>query len=377
MLYKILCCAAVLLIGTPPTASAQQVSPLVVETLRSTAPTTNRTGEPFIQVYKITFLDLSKGGKQVEIFEDEVRPKSFPAPLGNFEILEWVMDKSDIHIVKGEDADEHNWYLNLTLRIINPKKGAYVIPKIKFRWAIVPAGQDVKGVESKEFETDEVPINYVTTVTQDPYLDIRDKIYLTDYSWQTSIFWVLSRVIAPIMVLVPIVFGVRSFRLRRKLKRTNDSIKTSTQDGEPILVVGARVSFGSAYRSFFREIHSLSRGRSDRVEDPVILLATEKKLSKVLRDLLVAKLERVNPGDTTKDIGNYIEKTVKPGVNKQNLLYLQQVLAEYQLDIEAGYPFHLPCFPTPKTNKLKRTIRSLKWYWLILYSIFPYSDHQE
>ena len=46
----------------------------------------------------------------------------------------------------------------------------------------------------------------------------------------------------------------------------------------------------------------------------------------------------INPGDTASDIGRYINKNVKPGFYKDNLLELQVRLADYQRDIESDEP---------------------------------------
>ncbi|MDP3792962.1 MAG: hypothetical protein Q8Q89_04540 [bacterium] len=365
MLYKLLFCVAVLLIGTPFVVRAQEVSPLIVETLRkSTAPTTVRTGELFLQVYKISYIYSERWGKEVLILEDEMKPKTYPTPLGDFEVISWFLDKPIV--TKGEETDEYTRHLYVTLRIINPKKGAYLIPKFEVLWAL-KVGEKIETQEP--FETEEIDINYVTTVTKDPYLDIRDSTDFGDYSGQANRFWYISRVGAPSVALISMVLLISSLKSakRRKIKQSTEKLVDENQ--QEYIVELAPLSFDEAYRNFFREaakLEALENGNVGlTVMDSIDLISIQKRLAPVLRDVLRTSLGGVNPGDTGLDIGLYIEKNVKSGAYKDGVLYLQQKLADYEKNIQLGVLAYSRDF-REELSAIRGVIRLLKRRWRIL-----------
>ena len=61
----------------------QEISPIIVETPRTTVPTTVITGEPFTQTYLVKFIDLTFQGEEIVVQEMGLNP----GMLGNFEVL--------------------------------------------------------------------------------------------------------------------------------------------------------------------------------------------------------------------------------------------------------------------------------------------------
>lgn len=362
MLYKILFCVAVLLIGTPFGVQAQEVSPLVVETLiKSTTPTTVRTGESFTQVYKISYIYSERWGKEVLILEDEMKPKAYPASLGDFDIIGWSLGEP--MVAKGEETDEYTRHLYVTLRIISPKKDAYVIPKFEVLWAL-RVGEKIETQEPRE--TEEVYINYVTTVTKNPYLDIRDGTDFGDYSGQANLFWYVSRIGAPSVALISIFLLISSLRAvkRRRIEQSTEKLVDESQ--QEYVVESAAPSFNKAYGNFFREIDSIANElyALNAGEDVKAYLAVQKRLFVILRDVLVSSLENINPGDcTASGIGIYIEKNIKTEHRKKTLLELQKFLANYQRELESSLP---KTIFKGEVDKLKSSIHLLKRHWRIL-----------
>ncbi|MBI2674529.1 MAG: hypothetical protein HYX22_02225 [Candidatus Yanofskybacteria bacterium] len=355
MLYKVLFCVAVLLIGTPPEIQAQEVVPTVVEMQRdSTKPTTVRTGEPFTQVYKISYIrskNPKRWGKEVLILEDQMRPLVFPAPLGDFEIIGWVLDEPVA--TEGEETDELTRYLRLTLRIIKPKKDAYEVPKFNVYWALKNGDK----IENQDpIETEPVHVNYVTTATKDPYLDIRDNIESGGYFREANMFWWISR-LGFLGIFISLFLLVASLRLVKHRKMERSKEKPTEEEGQECVVVSKPLSFNQAYRNFFKEAGRLSkeRGLSD--------LTMERSLYTAVRNVLATRLGKIKPGDTAADIGLYIEKNVKAGVYKNTLFELQKALVFHRKNIESGVASMLT---DSYLYKLKGLVRLLKRRWRIM-----------
>ena len=213
MRYKLIGLAVVLLLASP--ASAQKVSPVIVETPRTTIPTVVKTGESFKQVYVVKFFDSSGDFEEIKIQEDQLSSTM----LGSFEVLNLSIVKE----AKRADYLENVWYLEYTLRIINEKKSndlagekkePYKIPRITIPWTGKKIGErDSNLVANTDIKTQEVYINYVSTITEDPYLFIRDDVDFGSFSrkafWFGASSWVLW-IVPPGLWLLMLVRRLRS-----------------------------------------------------------------------------------------------------------------------------------------------------------------------
>ncbi len=363
MLYKVLSFIAIFLCGTPLLGQAQTVSPLVVETVsHSVVPTTVRTGEPIVQLYKIAYINSKRWDKEIIVREDDMRPKSLPIPADDFEIIGWSMGEPVIN--QGEETNEVDRYMRVVLRLVNKKKGAYKIPKFQVLWAI-KIGDKVE--DQEPMETEEVVVNYVTTYASDEFIDVRDSLNLGDYSGEANFFWWLSRVGAPSIILIPLLALVNYLRLFRRPK-SEQSVGKNIVEGGPEYVLSKSISFDRAYADLMRDIKYEDKAYS--VLDGLSLsaiLKIEEKLANGISAVLRARLEKLNPGDTPREIASYIDKNLKAGVYKNSLMLLQQKLAAYHSDLESGdaTAFRGDSF-LAETKTLKDALRLLKKRWRIV-----------
>jgi len=325
-----------------------------VETFPPT-PTTIRTGESFSQTYRVSFIEAPNLGRKVMISIDELKPASFPAALGDFEVIGWELDDSPRYITEFEGVLRHVWYVTYTLRVINQEKSSedkeYAVPSITFKWAVLNNG---KVGAAKEFHTEKSAINYVTTVTAGP-IGIRDRAVGHDYSASATLFWTLSRIVAPLAGLLVIVSFVWSW------KRKAVSEKSSTKKDEPDYsanVYEKRISLSSSYRALFRELRALKGDLS--TAEP------ERRLAKALRDVLVARL-KLKPGAGPSDVKSHIEREVKPGIYKESLTALAVFYAACQSASETKESLNIGKDRWPhELRQLERSARCLKAQWLFL-----------
>ena len=323
MRYKALLAVAILLIGV--SLYSQTVSPVTIETL-DTTPTVVRTGQVFVQGYRIRYLDLSKYGEKVIIYEDKIKTGFLTLP-DEIEIVEFNDGKNSEEKVGNETSKD----ISFVLKIIGPEKGSYKIPKGKLEWSIQRAGQTEENAENqKPIETEkEVYINYTTTITSDPYLDIRDKVYLAIHQYLTWTFWLISRALSPLAVLLLLViFSVYMLRGKSAAEKEPDTAKPEEFD-EPE-ASELPISFTGAYRLFFKELNRLEKNFlfSRAGMDKNKTLGFKRELSVLVRNLIGASLGDLNPGDSAWIILNQT-RNVK-GLYGQALSALALMLADYE-----------------------------------------------
>lgn len=157
--------------------AAQTLSPLIVETL-TTQPTTVTSGMLFTQTYRVTFLDLSESGKEIVVLEDRLLPGV--APFAPYEAVR-------LDVWKMQDGKQHIWDMTYTLRVIQSEKGSRNIPALIIPWYIQePGKRPDQLVVNDTIKTDEVPVNYVTTVTETPFLGPRDQVDMGRLPWHAQ-----------------------------------------------------------------------------------------------------------------------------------------------------------------------------------------------
>jgi hypothetical protein len=332
MLYKLLICVAILLCGTPLDIFAQEVVPIGVETIGDfPTPTTTRTGESFTQVYRISYIYSENWDRKIIITEDNMVPSVLS--LGDGAELKVTDSRlSDPIITEGRESgtEEHSHYLYVTFRMINPTKDAYVIPRLKIRWAY-QIGDEI--ISQDPIETEEVYFNYVTTVTQKPVIDIRDSTDFGDYSERVNLFWKVSRIWAPAGVLVSLSILVVSLRSVRRRRSEKSADKIVQEDKAKFIIKQKHVSFRRAYRDLLRAVNSLKALNSipNKIGDINKVKNALNKIFVATDVVLRTQLKGFNPGDTaTLDMEPYINKNIKPGNYKNALLFLQKGLADYQ-----------------------------------------------
>lgn len=291
----------IFLVMFPSGIDAQTVSPVVVETLDAT-PTLVHTGKYFTLTYRIRYLDLSDIGEKIIIHDDKIRGGFLSLPA-EVDIVGFDADREE---VSGKETSK---YLVFTLRVVAKKKGTVKLPKAKLEWSIQRAGQSEEKAENqKPIEADrEVYINYVTTITQDPYLDLRDRPIFGG-GIPSFYFWLTSRVLSPLAALVLVVLPV-VYWLRGKPRVEPGSEPAKPESEAEIDSPEAKLAFGGTYRRFFRELKKIGRDYSpfEGVRgDKEKMLELERKLYVLVHDLLSSRVAGIDFGDTPAVISEKI-----------------------------------------------------------------------
>ena len=283
MRYKLLCCALVLLIATPFTASvlAQEFSPIIIKTGDPT-PTVVRSGEPFKVTYRAMFFDT------VIINEEEMQPSYIG--LEEVEVINLEISPSE------RLYDDSLGYVNVkdftyTFMIIKPEKKMYKIPPINFVWvekkAGTPENEATEKEEPRKFLTDEVTVNYITTAVRPPKpqpLDVRDKmVFVSPVPAPDKLrLWAYSVLgVASLLALVV----VYKFSGYSKVSKSQESVQVNDEvvDGETTVQIEPILLPKQARKKFLKELRKL------RNEDQ--LASLEKKFRLLVRNLLLAECQ--------------------------------------------------------------------------------------
>ena len=316
---------AVILLFLPRSSFGQELPPLVVETLKP-VPTVVKTGEPFVQVYRVRFPDLIDEGKEVIVLEDRITPESVAVQPFEATVLE---------IVKRRVSDEHIWDFAYTLRIVNPTKRTYLLPSFSFYWLLRDLGEAIEEAEVQLVNTDEVFVSYVTTVTTDPVLDVRDAIELGSFRTRATLLKAIAWTIAPLPLVVWLVMFIR---LVRRQKVAGQVPIKPEEELESLAAAYLQLSVGQARRQLREHLKVLGALDHGHEQDGQALLGLERSLVISFKDLLRAELPNLNPGDTPRDIKVYIERRVKEGSRRDALMTLASRMVWYQSGLEKGAP---------------------------------------
>ena len=303
----------------------QEAPPLTVETLKP-VPTVVKSGEPFLQVYRVRFPDLIGEGRELIVLEDRMAPES--VTVNPFEA-------SSVDMVKRRVGDEHIWDFTYTMRLVNPTKGTYLVPSISVFWLLRDLGATIEESEVRLINTDEVFVSYVTTVTDDPVIDIRDAVELGSFTTRATVMKAMAWTVAPLPLVVWLVMFVR---VLRRPKLAGPGPVRQEDDLEALEVASIPLSAGQARRQLRRHLKVLGAFNHQHAQDGQAWLAMERNLVISFKDLLWAELPELNPGDTPRDIKGYIERRVKEGSRKDALMTLASRMVVYQSSLEKGIP---------------------------------------
>ena len=180
----------------------QEPPPLTVETLKP-VPTVVKSGEPFLQVYRVRFPDLIGEGRELMVLEDRMVPEN--VTVNPFEAI-------SVNVAKRRVGDEHIWDFAYTLRLVDPAKGTYLVPSISFFWLLRDLGATIEDSEVRLVNTDEMFVSYVTTVTEDLVIDIRDAVELGSFTTRATVLKVIAWTVAPLPLVVWLVMLVKLMR---------------------------------------------------------------------------------------------------------------------------------------------------------------------
>lgn len=346
---------AILLLATP--ARSQNLSPIVVETPRTTVPTTVLTGQLIIQTYIVKYIDSSDLGEEVIVQEEGLNP----GMLGNFEVLKLGVTKTVVQ----KEFLEHWWYLNYTLRIINDKKDPYVIPPLTIPWVLKKIGQNDSDPSLKvntDLKTDEVHINYVTTIpVKESNLDIRDEIKFDSLGSIAKVLRVTSWFFGVVPILVFTLVLVRKWKLSKDVPVKEMSTDDTEANNIAISTLEV-VSRRKALRNLRQSIKSFYHLERNIIQEEDLLEALAN-LSGSLNDFLRSELD-LHVGATPLAILSHIEEKIKSGYRKESLAKLANIAVFYQECIERRNT-HLGVSVSRlsiNTQNLDNTLRSMSWY---------------
>ena len=363
MRYKLLGLFLILLISAP--LYGQEVSPVMVDTLQPT-PTTVKTGEFFVQLYRLRFLDLADEGLEITINENNL---GF-GTLGEFEVVDFCVDKGESDgLCAGlgggnirKDFLERTWYLQYTLRIVGPKKSTYKIPPITVYWTQKKIGQTADQAETKSFESqNEVYINYVTTLTEDPNLTYRDGIDFGSFSQRAfvyrSAFWFFL-VFVPTLWLVWLVAYFRSPAVEPNLAIAGTSAdEIFPADLTAYKPISRRKAF-TALRKKIAKLNSLALNRGN-----FIGLEIRAELVESIMDLLSNLVPGSSVGTTPAQMERLVNKEMFGTSNGAALSVLAGRARQYQNELEVGVDAKFWSLnPGEDAMFLKKNLSQFRWY---------------
>ncbi|HIE92098.1 MAG TPA: hypothetical protein EYQ83_04230, partial [Acidobacteria bacterium] len=155
-------------LAQPPAVDDVPMGPVRVETLEL-EPTVVKTGDLILQRYRLRFPDLVAEGQEIIILEDRVAPEALP--VHPFEGVSLTVDKD---LVEGE----HIWEFEYGFRLVDPNKMTYLLPNFSFYYLVRDLGEDIEDAEVQQVDGGQGLVRYVTSITDEPLLNIRDTIEL-------------------------------------------------------------------------------------------------------------------------------------------------------------------------------------------------------
>ena len=307
----------------PPDAGAPGSGLLRIETLEL-EPTVVKTGDLITQRYRVRFPDLIPNGQEIIILEDRMTPEALPVHPFEAVSLEVQKDRID---------DEHVWDFMYGFRLVDPNKMTYVLPNFSFYYLVRDLGEDIEDAEVQQVDGGQGLVRYVTSITDEPLLDIRDTIELGTFEGLARFFRTMAWAVAPLPLLVWFVMLVR---FARKPKAV--SIEKQQEEDELARIeaqIPVSPSIWEARRAANRELAALRRLPRDVGADQLAL--GQRALVLALRDYLRADLPALHPGDTSLDMQRHVDG-LKDGYRKSALGVIAARLVAYQRGLEAGTP---------------------------------------
>ena len=233
------------LLAQPPDAIDAPMGPVRVETLEL-EPTVVKTGDLSTQRYRVRFPDLIDDGQEIIVLEDRVAPETLP--VHPFEGVSLTVEKTRVE-------DEHIWDFIYGFRLVDPNKMTYVLPNFSFYYLVRDLGEDIEDAEVQQVDGGQGLVRYVTSVTDEPLLDIRDTIALGSFANQATFFRPMAWTVAPLPLVLWLVMLVR---LARKPKGL--SVEKQQEEDELAQIeaqIPTQPSIWEARRAVGRELGGL------------------------------------------------------------------------------------------------------------------------
>ena len=350
----------VLLLLAPASSTAQPrdlrdaaIGPVRVETLEL-EPTVVKTGDLIIQRYRVRFPDLIDEGQEIIMLEDRMAPETLP--VHPFEGVSLSIDKSRVD-------DEHIWNFTYGFRLVDPSKMTYILPNFSFYYLVRDLGEDLEDAEVQQVDGGQGLVRYVTTITDEPILAIRDTIELGSFVGRSAFFRTLAWTVAPLPLFVWLVMLVR---LARKPKPI--SIEKAEAE-EELARIEAQIpippSIWEARRNVRRQLKAL-QDMPPSVNGEA-LVEFERGMVLSFRDYLQAELPDLHSGDTALDIQRHVEG-IADGPRKEALRTLTSRMVAYQRGLECDAPAPIES-PGDEVRSLEEALSRLRPHVRLLNSM--------
>lgn len=334
-------------------ATAQEVSPLIVETL-DPEPTLVKTADIFSQNYLVTHYCITGRGEKVEIRKNRMEPNNIS--FAPFTTVKLQVDKLP------KSGNVCSWRYTYFLQIVDKEKivnknkeSDVAIPPITFYWIVKQAGIPEEDLKVFEQQTEKRFVTYHSTIPDSvAFLDIRENIELGDFKKNAFIFRGVA-VLFTLAALAIITFIVKRFVSRKvaaAAKTDTQEEKTVVQEESPV-----RLSRRAARKQLMEKLKAI------KVPDGGIGVVTKfyaKTFYEVVRPLLMAEIPELTWSFTPTEIRDHIQK-MPGGARKEILLQLADRLCVYQ-----------ECLDAPQTSLdfvkeivlLTDLFKSLRWIWI-------------
>ena len=307
----------------PPDLPTGPVGPVRVETLEL-EPTVVKTGDLITQRYRVTFPDLISEGQEIIILEDRMTPEALP--VHPFEGVSLRVDKTQV-------GDEYIWDFVYGFRLVDPNKMTYLLPNFSFYYLVRDLGEDLEDAEVQQVDGGQGLVRYVSSITDEPVLDIRDTIELGTFAGRATFFRTLAWTVAPLPLLVWFVMLVKHARRPKAVSLEKQQEEDELARLEAQIPVAP--SIWEARRQVSKELRSLEDLPAGEGGERVA--AVERDMVLVLRDYLQADLPDLVPGDTALDMQRHVAG-LDDGPRKEALGVLAGRLVSYQHGLEQGEP---------------------------------------
>ena len=341
----------VLLLLAPATATAQPpdlgdaaIGPVRVETLEL-EPTVVKTGDLILQRYRVRFPDLIDEGQEILILEDRMAPETLP--VHPFEGVSLSIDKARVD-------DEHIWVFTYGFRLVDPNKMTFLLPNFSFYYLVRDLGEDIEDAEVQQVDGGQGLVRYVTTITDEPILAIRDTIELGSFAGRSTFFRALVWTVAPLPMVFWLVMLLR-------LARTPTPVSLEkAEEAEELARIEAQIpislSIWEARRNVRRQLKTLADMPPSA--NGQTLADVQRGLVLSFRDYLQAQLPDLYTGDTARDIHRHVEG-LADGPRRDALHTLTSRMVAYQRGLEYGEPAPIES-PGDEARSLEKALSRLR-----------------
>ena len=337
----------------PPEMGEVLIGPVWVETLEL-EPTVVKTGDMITQPYRVRFPDLISEGQEIIILEDRMAPETLP--VHPFEGVSLAIEKRRV-------GDEHIWDFTYGFRLVDPSKTTYLLPSFSFYYLIRDLGEDIEDAEVQQVDGGQGLVRYVTTITDEPVLAIRDTIELGGFAGRAAFFRTLAWTVAPLPLFVWLVMLVR---LSRKPKAIS---MEKAREADELSRIEAQIPVPPSIWQARRQLQRQLSGMQDLPPsaDGARLAGFERGMVLSLRDYLRAELPDLRSGDTAVDIHRHVDGLVN-GSRKAALRTLTTRLVAYQRGLERSEAVPIEN-PSIEAESLEAALKQLRPHAQLLNSL--------